>query len=282
MSAFTPALRIKSKVASQTQGTDAPASVEQRRQIALAVAQQCTQILKQDFGVDQVVIFGSLRGDTPWHCQSDLDLAVQGLSKERLLEAHRRLEMVVPQWLPLDLVAVERADSRVRDRILQLTPMPDNHYLALKLRLEDEIAAIAKVVGILEEVLRQADTAPPILLTPALASYTEDFYSGCEKLAERVAVELDGGLPKGGNWHEQLLLRMSESGGQERPPLWDKALLQSLGEYRRFRHRVRHLYNFDLDHQRVLTLAQQVPSVFEQLQRAVEAFSEWLVQQAKR
>lgn len=282
MSAFTPALQIKSKVVSQSKGTDAPASAEQRRQIALAIAQQCTQILQQDFGVDQVIVFGSLRGDTPWHCQSDLDLAVQGLSKECLLEAHRRLETIVPHWLPIDLVAIEWADPRVRDRILQLTPMPDHPYLALKIRLEDEIATIARVINILQEALAQANTASPILLTPALASYTENFYSGCEKLAERIAVELDGGLPSGSNWHEQLLLQMSESGGQGRPPLFEQSLTRSLGEYRRFRHRVRHLYNFDLDDQKVLTMAQQVPATFAEIQQAVEVFGGWLVQQAKR
>ena len=31
----------------------------------------------------------------------------------------------------------------------------------------------------------------------ALASYVDDFYKGCERLCERVAVALDGGLPQG-------------------------------------------------------------------------------------
>lgn len=263
----------------QTPLDQTPSSVEQRRQHALVVAAQCVQLLKQDFGAEEVIVFGSLRGDTPWHDDSDLDLAVRGMSSESLLEAYRCLETTVPSWLPFDLVAIEQADEHIRDRILQLTPMPENTYLALKIRLEDELTAIEKTVEILNIALAQADTVAEIFVTPALASYCEDFYSGCERLAERVAVTLDSGLPEGPNWHQQLLRQMAEPGKQGRPLLWENSLLVELEVYRRFRHRVRHLYNLDLDGQRVLELARRVPSVFEAVKLAVETFGEWLVQQ---
>ena len=35
--------------------------LEQRRQQALKVAQQCINLLKQDFGATEVILFGSLR-----------------------------------------------------------------------------------------------------------------------------------------------------------------------------------------------------------------------------
>ncbi|MEM9164304.1 MAG: nucleotidyltransferase domain-containing protein [Cyanobacteria bacterium P01_F01_bin.4] len=260
-----------------------PTSPEQRRQAALVVAEQCTQILKQDFGATEVIVFGSLRGDTPWHNDSDLDLAVGGVPPELLLEAHQRLETVVPSWLPFDLVAIERADQRICDRILQNTPMPKNKYLALKTRLEDELSAIEKTIDTLNTLLAQADTIPEIALVPAMAGYIEDFYSGCERLAERVAVTVDDGLPDGRNWHEQLLRQMAEPGSQGRPPLrlplWERSLLLDLDGYRRFRHRARHLYNLDLYGQRVLGFAQQVPTVFSQVQQAVKTFGEWLEKQ---
>ncbi|MEO0535125.1 MAG: nucleotidyltransferase domain-containing protein [Cyanobacteria bacterium P01_A01_bin.123] len=263
----------------QTPLDQTPSSVEQRRQHALVVAAQCVQLLKQDFGAEEVIVFGSLRGDTPWHDDSDLDLAVRGMSSESLLEAYRCLETTVPSWLPFDLVAIEQADEHIRDRILQLTPMPENTYLALKIRLEDELAALEKTVTTLNLLLVQADTIPEIALIPAAAGYIEDFYSGCERLAERVVVMLDEGLPDGRNWHEQLLKQVAEPGKQGRPTLWENSLLVELEVYRRFRHRARHLYNLDLDGQRVLELAQQVPSVFKEIKLAVTAFGEWLVRQ---
>lgn len=124
----------------------------------------------------------------------------------------------------------------------------------------------------------QADTIPEIALIPAAAAYVEDFDSGCERLAERIAVTLDDSLPRGENWHEQLLQQMAKPGGYGRPQLWEQTLLVDLEVYRRFRHRVRHRYNVDLDRPRVLELAHQVPTVFAKVQQAVEKFSEWLVQ----
>lgn len=259
----------------------APTSAQDRRQVALAVAQQCIQVLKQEFSADDVIIFGSLRGDGPWHDQSDLDLAVQGLSSSDVWDARLQLKNIVPDWLPFDLIAVERADERVRDHILQTTPVPENKHLFLKLRLEDELAQINQVVDALEEVLTQVGVALPILLTPALASYVESFYSGCEKIAQRVAVNLDGNLPKREAWHKELLLQLSALGGENRPPVWDKSLLQALNEYRSFRHRVRYLYSIELDDDRVLELAQQVPAVSEKLTQAIEVFGEWLVEQSE-
>ncbi len=257
-----------------------PASVEQRRQAAWAIADQCSRILNQEFGATEVIVFGSLRGDAPWHNDSDLDLAVQGIPSDKLLKAFDRLTAIVPSWLPFDLVAVERAQERVRDRILQTTPMPENIYLALQQRLEDELAMIRQTVDTLSTLLAQADTIPEIALVPATAGYTEDFYTGCERLAERVVVALDGGLPTGENWHQQLLQQAAETGGQERPPLWEQSLLLELDAYRRFRHRVRHLYNLDLDSEQVLALAQPIPALFNQVQQAVEQFGEWLVERS--
>lgn len=260
--------------------TPAPSGVEQRRQAALAVAQTCTEILQQDFGATEVIVFGSLRGDTPWHAESDLDLAVKGLAADQVVAAWERLARVVPPWLPFDLVAIEQADARVRDRILQLTPMPNNPYLALKLRLEDELSLIQRTVTALETALVQAKDVAEIFVTPTLASFIADFYSGCERLAERVALGLDGRLPQGANWHAQRLDQMAMAGSEGRPPLWDATLLATLHEYRRFRHRARHLYSVSLDGERVLALAQQVPEVFGRVQVAIAQFSLWLTQQA--
>jgi predicted nucleotidyltransferase len=257
----------------------APASAQQRREAVSVVAEQCAQILKETFHATEVIVFGSLRGDTPWHNSSDLDLAVRGLPKETLLEAYRQLQAQVPNWLIVDLVDIERVDERVRDRILQTTPIPKEMHLALTFRLNDEIAAMEQTISTLNLVLAQAKNVPDIIVIPALASYIEDFYSGCERLAERISVSLDEGLPTGENWHYQLLSVMGEPGNQGRPPLWDSSLMPELDAYRRFCHRVRHLYNIDLDGPIVLEMAQKTPAVFHKIKQAVVLFNEWLIQQ---
>lgn len=253
--------------------------LEQRRQQALIIAQECVDILKQEFGATEVIVFGSLRGDAPWHWRSDLDLAVRGMSEQLIWEAYSKIEKVVPSWLRFDLVSVDDVSPQFRTRILQEIAMPKNKYLALKARLEDEMIALERNIATMDQLLAQAETIPNIALIPALAGYIADFYTGCEHLSERVAVTLDGGLPKTDNWHEMLLRQVAEVGGEDRPPLWAGSLLLELDEYRKFRHLVRHTYNVELKPERVLALAQNVQPVFTKIQRAIAVFSQWLVAQ---
>ncbi|MGQ9869753.1 nucleotidyltransferase family protein [Leptodesmis sp.] len=86
-------------------------------------AQQCINILKQDFGASKVVLFGSPRGDSPWHWESDLDLAVQGLSEEAFWNAYAALGQIIPNWLKIDLVPLERVPAQVAARILETQSM---------------------------------------------------------------------------------------------------------------------------------------------------------------
>ncbi|MBI3942775.1 MAG: nucleotidyltransferase domain-containing protein, partial [Chloroflexi bacterium] len=56
---------------------------------ALAAAGRCIQMLRERFGVRQVILFGSLGGrGGPWHSQSDIDLAVAGLAPEEFFTAY--------------------------------------------------------------------------------------------------------------------------------------------------------------------------------------------------
>lgn len=132
--------------------------------------------------------------------------------------------------------------------------MPDNKYLALKTRIEDELNSIEDTIQTITDLLKQKDTIPEVALIPALASYIADFYSGCERISERVAVYLDGGLPQTKNWHLELLKQVAEPGGDNRPPLWSGALLLELDEYRKFRHLTRHIYKIDLKPPEVIAL----------------------------
>ena len=138
--------------------------LEQRRHQAIKIAQECTHILKQDFGATEVVVFGSLRGDALWHWRSDLDLAVRGMSEPAIWEAYSKIEKVVPSWLRFDLVSVDDVSPQFRTRILQEIAMPQNKYLALKARLDDEIIAIERNIEALTTALAQVETVPEIFV----------------------------------------------------------------------------------------------------------------------
>jgi predicted nucleotidyltransferase len=148
--------------------------------------------LREQFGATQVIWFGSLVGQSPWHWGSDLDIAVAGLSNRTWLKAYGCLESLV--------------------------------------------AALEKVTSDLEVALEQSKSVPEDFAIRTLASYINDFYRRCERMSERVAVTLDGGLPQGVNWHQALLKQVGDGGGENRPPLWSGSLLFDLDEYRKFRH----------------------------------------------
>ncbi len=52
------------------------------------------------------------------------------------------MEALIPPWLEVDLVPLERVYPEVRTRILGDGSMSENPYLALKTRLEDELAVM--------------------------------------------------------------------------------------------------------------------------------------------
>lgn len=161
--------------------------------------------------------------------------------------------------------------------------MPANVYLALKASLENELLLIEQTVEQLNVLITQGDTIPEMARIPAMAAYIDDFYVGCKKLGEHVALTLDGRLPEDG---ETLLLKMSDVpvsemfGRRSYPFLWDSSLAQKLRRYYWFRERDRHANtSINLEATRVESLAQQVSITFQQVEVAIARFGGWLVQQ---
>ena len=61
--------------------------LEQRRERALALAREAADILKRKYGVDKVVLFGSLTQPDTFTRWSDVDIAAFGLTQENYLKA---------------------------------------------------------------------------------------------------------------------------------------------------------------------------------------------------
>lgn len=255
-------------------------SRENRRTQVLRVAEVCTRVLKERFGARAVYLFGSARGDAPWHNDSDLDLAVEGLTGAEIWQAGAELERLAPAWLEIDLVPLERVYPEVRAHILEEAVMPENIYLALKARLAEELIGLERIRRGLRGALARVGSTPDEFDLRAVATYLDDLYKGCERICERVAVMLDGELPEGEAWHRLLLEQMGKPVNSGRPALFADPLLRQLDEYRRFRHRVRHIYGYELEAERVMELAQGADALVEQVKTAVVVFGKWLEQQA--
>ena len=89
-----------------------------RYQRAWEVAQQAAAILKEQFGVQRVVIFGSTLWIKRFHHRSDVDLAVWGLDEKVYYRAVVRLLDIEPT-ISVDLIEAEFASPALLKMIEQ-------------------------------------------------------------------------------------------------------------------------------------------------------------------
>jgi len=94
------------------------ASVRARRALAWQVARKAARILKAEFGVEKMMVFGSLLHPTLFHDQSDGDLAVWGLSGRAYDQAVSVLLDIEPS-INVDLIAFGDARPALQSVILR-------------------------------------------------------------------------------------------------------------------------------------------------------------------
>ncbi|MFN3531606.1 MAG: hypothetical protein ACK41Q_03700 [Candidatus Brocadia sp.] len=110
----------------------------------------------------------------------------------------------------------------------------------------------------------------------AIGSILHDFYCGIERIFERIAKELNGGVPEGTNWHRQLLRDMTLDIKGVRPPVISEELEKMLSEYLRFRHVFRNIYGFSLEWRFMEGLVERLPFILNTLKKEIEAFCAFL------
>jgi predicted nucleotidyltransferase len=84
--------------------------VHARWEAAWVVARQAAELLRTDFQVIKVMVFGSLVHKELFHLRSDVDLAVWGLDELEYFRAVGRLQSLDAQY-SVDLILFEDAQS---------------------------------------------------------------------------------------------------------------------------------------------------------------------------
>ncbi|MFQ6100788.1 MAG: nucleotidyltransferase family protein [Anaerolineae bacterium] len=239
---------------------------------ALASAQACAKLLKRRFGARQVILFGSLAGQGPWHDRSDIDLAVEGLAPADYFRALSACWELLPQGINLDLVPMEDARPELRAHILGEMTMPSEPHEALRHEIQLELDNLDRITGSTQALLARLPAQPDEYQIRSIGSLLHDFYSGVERIFERIAIRLDGDLPTGPSWHTYLLKRMTSPWTEVRPATIDRALATRLQDYLRFRHLFRHTYAFDLKWEKCQGLAEGMAETLEALRTQLMAF----------
>lgn len=94
------------------------ATEKEQRQQRLEKVHQAAGQLKTQFGVEKVILFGSLADASQFLPGSDVDLAVVGLRSEDYFEAWRVVEVLLEDCT-VDLVELEQATGSLRQAILK-------------------------------------------------------------------------------------------------------------------------------------------------------------------
>jgi hypothetical protein len=106
----------------------------------------------------------------------------------------------------------------------------------------------------------------------AFASLLHDFYTCIEKIFQTIAKNIDDFMPEGEQWHKALLEQMNLPLEDRRPQVISDKLVQALLDYLVFRHRVRNIYGFQLDWERMDSLINDMPDILQKVKEELEAF----------
>jgi hypothetical protein len=81
---------------------------------------------------------------------------------------------------------------------------------ALAVDLLAELVKMQRLEAQMQRVQTELDANPDgaDLLYENFALKLHNFYTGCERIFQLIATELNGGLPSGSDWHRRLLTRM--------------------------------------------------------------------------
>jgi uncharacterized protein len=85
---------------------------------ASEVTSQAASLLKEQFGVKKVLVFGSLVHPHLFHAHSDVDLAVWGLAGREYYRAVGVLQSLDPE-IGVDLIAFEDASPSMQETIMR-------------------------------------------------------------------------------------------------------------------------------------------------------------------
>jgi hypothetical protein len=110
----------------------------------------------------------------------------------------------------------------------------------------NEVSSLGLVVGRVEIAWKSAAANNDELYFDSVALNIHSFYSGLERVFEKISSSVDGSLPQGINWHQELLNQMALEIPNVRPAVISERTRKQLDNYRGFRHVVRNVYTYHI------------------------------------
>lgn len=147
--------------------------------------------------------------------------------------------------------------------------------------MQQEISSIDEIcsqIGLLINKGEQGDEESKIFYKRAAGSIIHDFYTGVEKIFRQIAIKIDESLPKGDNWHIELLKSMATA-NEKRDAVISQELMEKLKQYLGFRHLFRNIYGMELEWEKLKILLTNIrENIWKRFKVEINSFIKWLKQ----
>lgn len=146
----------------------------------------------------------------------------------------------------------------------------------LSARIDTELSELKHVVDRTMQAWEKAAKLEDDFYLDSVALNLHAFYSGLERVFEKLASTIDRSVPSAANWHQELLTQMQTEIPSVRPAVISSQLKESLEEYRGFRHVVRNVYTYHLKPEKLKILVGNLEGTFGMASKELAAFGEFL------
>lgn len=143
-------------------------------------------------------------------------------------------------------------------------------------RILSELDELTAIVARVRQAWSKAEESQDEFFLDSVALNLHGFYSGLERVFERIAGAVDESVPGGANWHQELLNQMAQEISGKRPAVISLDLKNELEAYRGFRHVVRNVYAIHMNPQKIAPLVEDISRVLTTAKKEITAFAEFL------
>jgi uncharacterized protein YutE (UPF0331/DUF86 family) len=143
--------------------------------------------------------------------------------------------------------------------------------------INNEINKLAILENEIKNSQLQLNLYPELkkIIYESLALKLHNFYTGCERIFQIIASELNGGLPSSYDWHRRLLERMSTD-QSHRIAVITETTAKYLKDYLAFRHVIRNIYGFEIEEDKINELIEKYSLTWLNFTQDMNNFLQWL------
>jgi len=145
-------------------------------------------------------------------------------------------------------------------------------YKELKEDILDEERSIEETLERLYEVRSKYNSHVKDYTTePAMGTYLMNFYNGVENILKRICKVYYLTMPKGANWHKELL-NLSYNPPNGKVAIFNENIIERLYPYINFRHRFVSGYGFQLKGEKMLEMIDNIKPLWIDIKKVVSDF----------